>query len=286
MQRTHDKYFATKETVGLGEKPLSLVWQRHTWQSLHRQITDFIALKPATLAVLVQAFALVLVLGISRAIALSGLQLVLLQASIATVLSIVVGMASWWRYIHFCFPLALYLCADLPIPDEIYLVCFLFTLALFWTTFRSQVPFFPSFPSVWKQVVSLLPEAHSVRLIDIGSGLGDMPMYMAKVRPDSHVDGIEVAPLPWAISYLRAKITRSSAVFKLGDYHTLDFANYDVVFAYLSPAAMVDLWAKAKQEMRPGSMLISLAFEVPGVPPTMQLKASEHAPSLYVWQFS
>jgi hypothetical protein len=111
-------------------------------------------------------------------------------------------------------------------------------------------------------------------------------MYMAKVRPDSHVDGIEVAPLPWAISYLRAKITRSSAVFKLGDYHTLDFANYDVVFAYLSPAAMVDLWAKAKQEMRPGSMLISLAFEVPGVPPTVQLKASEHAPSLYVWQFS
>jgi hypothetical protein len=250
--------------------------------------------KPATLAVLVQILALVCVLCISwiapvvlaEPYYFSDLQLVLMQAVTAMLLSIAMRMAAWWRYIHCCFPIALYFAASLHLSQEFYLVCFVLSATLFWTTFRSQVPFFPSFPVVWKQVADILPDTHSVRLIDIGSGLGDMPMYIAKVRPDSHIDGIEIAPLPWLISYLRAKCTQSAAIFKLGDYHHLDFANYDVVFAYLSPAAMVDLWDKAKLEMRPGSMLVSLEFDIPGVQPSMQLKANDRTPTLYVWQFN
>lgn len=276
MQSTRHKPFTANKPMPIAVKTDDAV----------QAIKKWISVKPATLAVLLQVVALILVDFISRNATFSSLQLVLLQASIATLLSLAMGMATWWRYIHFCFPLALYFCADLPIPDEFYLVSFLFTLALFWTTFRSQVPFFPSFPTVWKQVAELLPEALSLKLIDIGSGLGDMPMYIAKVRPNSQVEGIEVAPLPWTISYVRSKMARSRAKFKLGDYNALNFADYDVVFAYLSPAAMVDLWAKAKVEMRPGSMLISLAFEVPGVQPSMQLKANENSPSLYVWRFN
>lgn len=276
MQSTRHKPFTASKPMRIAVKIDDAVQAIKTW----------ISVKPATLAVLLQVVALTIVIFVSRNITLSGLQLVLLQAVAATMLSLVMGMATWWRYIHFCFPLALYFCADLPIPDEFYLVSFLFTLALFWTTFRSQVPFFPSFPTVWKQVAELLPEAQSLKLIDIGSGLGDMPMYIAKVRPNSLVEGIEVAPLPWAISYFRSKMARSRAAFKLGDYNALNFADYDVVFAYLSPAAMVDLWAKAKDEMRSGSILISLAFEVPGVQPSMMLKANENSPSLYVWRFN
>lgn len=275
MQSTRHKHFTANKPMHIAVKADGAV----------QAIKNWISVKPATLAVFIQVVALTFVIFFSRNFTLSGLQLVLLQASIATVLSITMGMATWWRYIHFCFPLALYFCADLPIPDEFYLVSFLFTLALFWTTFRTQVPFFPSLPTVWKQVADLLPEEQSLKLIDIGSGLGDMPMYIAKVRPNTLVEGIEVAPLPWAVSYFRAKMVRSRAAFKLGDYNALNFADYDVVFAYLSPAAMVDLWAKAKVEMRPGSMLISLAFEVPDVQPSMQLKANENSPSLYVWCF-
>jgi len=276
MQSTRHKPFTANKSIRIAVKTDDAV----------QAIKNWLSFKPPTLAVCLQVIALMLVTYICRYVALSGLQLVLLQACIATVLSLVMGMATWWRYIHFCFPLALYFCADLPIPEEFYLVSFVFTLALFWTTFRSQVPFFPSFPSVWKQVADLLPVAKSVKLIDIGSGLGDMPMYISKVRPNSLVEGIEVAPLPWAISYFRAKMAGSRVTFKLGDYKALNFAEYDVVFAYLSPVAMLDLWTKAKDEMRPGSILISLAFEVPGVQPSMQLKANENSPSLYVWRFS
>jgi len=255
-----------------------------------------VQLKPATLAVLVQCTALITVFVFSRIfhltvavffgtdLTLPLLALVLIQSFLAAMLSYSAGMASWWRWIHLGFPIAIFGMSNWHIPNEIYLAGFVVSLSLFWTTFRSQVPFFPSRPAVWRQVARVMTKNKPVRLIDIGSGLGDMSMYIAKARPDSHVEGIEIAPLPWLVSFVRGKIRRSAAIFKLGDYRSLYFANYDVIFAYLSPAAMLALWEKAKQEMLSGSLLISLEFDIPGVPPSMLIAGNENSPTLYIWQ--
>ncbi len=262
---------------------------------LFKKITMKRRLAPATLAILVQCAALITVILFSGAISLAAavylhtdltipiFVLVLMQALTAALLSYLFGMASWWRWIHACFPMAIWAMSCWHVPNVIYLAGFVISLSLFWTTFRSQVPFFPSRPIVWQQVAKLIPQDKPVRLIDIGSGLGDMAMHIAKFRPDGHVEGIEIAPLPWMISYVRAKIHRSSAWFKLGDYRALDFANYDVIFAYLSPVAMLALWAKAQQEMLSGSMLISLEFDIPGVAPSLCIEGDGHSPSLYIW---
>jgi hypothetical protein len=111
-------------------------------------------------------------------------------------------------------------------------------------------------------------------------------MHISRLRPNSHVEGIEIAPLPWLLSVVRAKICRSSAVFKLGDYRALNFAHYDVIFAYLSPAAMLTLWEKARHEMQTGSLLISLEFQIPGVPPTLCIEPNEKSAKLYVWKIA
>jgi hypothetical protein len=47
---------------------------------------------------------------------------------------------------------------------------------------------------------------------------------------------------------------------------------------------MMALWQKASQEMRTGSLLISLEFEVLGVNPTIQIAGNDHSPAIYVWQ--
>ena len=70
-----------------------------------------------------------------------------------------------------------------------------------------------------------------------------------------------------------------------GDYARLDFSEYDAVFAYLSPAAMPALWDKASREMRPGSLLASYEFPIPGHPPTRTANVNTHAPHLYIWDF-
>ena len=261
-----------------------------------RNKTEKLRLVPALLAIIVQCTALLTVIISTKLIFLVGhayfytvlsfpiLLLVIMQALFASLFSYWLGMASWWRLIHFSFPVVIWLMSQWQVPNEIYLTGFMFSLGLFWTTFRSQVPFFPSRPIVWQQLARLIPQDRPIRLIDIGSGLGDVAMHIAKIRADSLIEGVEVAPLPWLISYVRAKLRRSTAIFKMGDYRALNFANYDVVFAYLSPAAMPALWQKASQEMKTGSLLISLEFEVPGIAPNLRIAGAKNSPMIYVWK--
>ncbi len=84
---------------------------------------------------------------------------------------------------------------------------------------------------------------------------------------------------------LRARLAGSAARFVRGDYERLDFGQYDVVFAYLSPAAMAALWRKAAREMRPGSMLLSYEFCIAEKPPDRSIAATVSGPALYVWYF-
>ncbi|WP_460825116.1 class I SAM-dependent methyltransferase, partial [Massilia solisilvae] len=104
-------------------------------------------------------------------------------------------------------------------------------------------------------------------------------------RPDARVEGIELAPLPWLASRLRALLSGSRARFLRGDYERLDFGDYDLVYAYLSPAAMDGLWRKARREMRPGSVLASYEFAIAGQAPDRVLVPQGSARELYIWCF-
>jgi SAM-dependent methyltransferase len=208
-----------------------------------------------------------------------------LQGVFAAALTARAGMARWWRPIQLLFAPALLLAQGLALPPGVFLGAFLFLLLLFWSTFRTQVPYYPSGPAVRGVVASLLPQGREVRMIDIGSGFGGLVLELARVRPDARVEGIELAPLPWLASRLRALAVGSRARFRRGDYEHLDFGRYDLVFAYLSPAAMDGLWRKARREMRPGSLLASYEFTVAGrAPDRIEVPPGGSRP-LYVWQF-
>lgn len=245
-------------------------------------------LKPAYLALIVEITAALLalpILNLMRISTYSTFAFVLLQATLSVMLAIVVNLDRWWRFILFFFPIAAWVLHGLQLPSWIYLVGFLFSLSLFWTTFRTQVPFYPSRLKVWLQVETLMPKNKSIRMIDIGSGLGDLSMYLANKRPDSRFQGIEIAPLPWLISIVRAFVKKSGVRFSFGDYNTLNFAEYDIIFAYLSPAAMPGLWQKAQAEMVKGSQLVSYEFVIPNVTPSKVLQINASTPPIYVWQF-
>jgi len=249
-----------------------------------------IKLAPATLAVLIQMAALITVFFSVLAIntfftfRFPFFLLVVMQSVTAVALCMLAGMAVWWRWIHAGFPLAMFTMTMWAVPNEIYLIGFLISLSIFWTTYRSQVPFFPSRPIVREKVAALIPDNQPIRMIDIGSGLGDLSMYIANAKNNSQVEGIEIAPMPWLISVLRAKLTKNSATFSLGNYHDLNFAHYDLVFAYLSPAAMPALWEKAQREMRAGSLLVSYEFEIPNASPSFTIESGAGVPTIYVWQ--
>ena len=103
---------------------------------------------------------------------------------------------------------------------------------------------------------------------------------LKRLRPDCEFHGVELAWLPYIVSRLRA-----GRRVKRRDLMSVDLGAYDVVYAFLSPAPMSQLWAKAKSEMRPGSLFVSLGFQVPGVPAQKVIPVSASGRhTLYVWR--
>ena len=218
-------------------------------------------------------------------IPMSYLSVALIQGLVAAGLSWWRGLASWWRAIQLLFPVALFGAFQLAIPPLAFLAVFLFLLLLYWSTYRTQVPYYPSNRRVWKAVAGLLPDKQAVRVIDIGSGLGGLVLDLARRSPAIEATGIELAPLPWLASRLRARLARSRARFIRGDYNGLNFGEFDLVFAYLSPAAMDALWRKAAREMRPGSLLLSYEFNIDDRSPDRIVYPTEGGPALHIWHF-
>lgn len=171
--------------------------------------------------------------------------LIFLQASIASLVAVFCRLDWWWWLIQFFFPIAIVALLVAAFPPPYYLIAFIFLTLLFWSTFRTQVPYYPSKASLLPFVAAQLP-INSHRFIDVGSGLGGLLIKLATLRPDCHFEGVEIAPLPWLISCLKARLARVSINLMLRDYARLNFAYYDVVFAYLSPAAMPALWEKGE----------------------------------------
>jgi len=245
---------------------------------------------PAVRALLLQCLAfpptLATVWLLARAgLPMSYLTVALVQGAWAAGLAWRARLAPWWRAIQFVFAPALVLAHALALPPVLFLGAFLVFLLVYWSTFRTQVPYYPSGRAVRDAVAGLLPPDRPAAAIDIGSGLGGLVLELARRRPDCQVDGIELAPLPWLASRVRATLARSRAHFIRGDYNDLDFGHYDLVFAYLSPAAMTALWRKAEREMRPGSVLVSYEFVIAERKPDRRIVTTESKKILYLWHF-
>jgi SAM-dependent methyltransferase len=147
-----------------------------------------------------------------------------------------------------------------------------------------RVPLFLSSERAGALVRGLLPAHGGFRFIDLGCGTGSLLTQLARERPDGCYTGIELAPLPFGVSRWRA--SRQPAVdVRWGDFWREDLAGYDVVYAYLSPAPMQRLWEKARREMRPGSVLVSNGFHIPGAPPPQVFDVGDAVRStLYLWR--
>jgi len=239
---------------------------------------------------LIQIGALPLTLAIlyvmaSFRFAVDYLALAVVQGLLAALITWKLALARWWRLIQLLFPLAVLTALALQLPSWLFGLGFLLLLGWYWSTFRTQVPYYPSTPAVWDGVRQLMGSAPGLRVIDIGSGLGGLVLYLSRTRPDAELTGIELAPLPFLYSWLRARLTGSRARFLRGDYENLDFSQFDLVFAYLSPAAMPGLWRKAAAEMCPGTMLVSYEFSVEERSPDRILHVSGTEIPLYIWYF-
>jgi protein-L-isoaspartate O-methyltransferase len=121
-------------------------------------------------------------------------------------------------------------------------------------------------------------------VLDLGAGTGTAVAFLSR-QGQLCVEGVEHAWLPWLISTTRLRLEGSRGKVIRGDMMAWPLQGYDVVYAFLSPAAMPSLWDKAKREMRSGALLVSNSFEVPGVVADRVIECDPtKGRRLYIWQ--
>lgn len=209
---------------------------------------------------------------------------VILQALLAGLLSFVARLPVWWMPMHLLFMPLVIAALTLNISSTWYLLLFLGLLLIYGKSFVTQVPLYLSSESVNQALETLLPQQQQFSFIDLGSGCGGLLKNLANAHGNGSFHGIESAPVPYVISKLRSLLGSGYDV-RWGDFWKHDFSRYDVVYAYLSPVPMNSLWQKAKKEMRPGSLLISNTFVIPGVAPDQSIRLNDFSNStLYLWR--
>lgn len=224
-------------------------------------------LPPVLRALLAQALAFVVLVAVARlGLRFPAMVWVLMQAVLAVYLSRWLDLNPRWVFMQAALPFLVRALWGAPIPAWIYLVLFLGLAMVFGGGLFSRVPLYHASHDAWEKLEGLLPEPSGFRFVDLGCGFGGPVAHLAKARPDGIFVGVEASPFTWLVAWLRC-LPRANTHICLGSLWRMDLAEFDVVYAFLSPVPMPALWAKARREMRPGSRFISHSFDVPNETP-------------------
>lgn len=227
----------------------------------HRHLYRQVALQAAaTFAVLSLAWPY---FGI-RSIPLPWPWVALAIGAIALSLSVFVRSPWWWQLIQAAFAPMAWLVSTQGIAPGWFLGAFAMLLLVYRGAVSGQIPLYFSNRATIRTLIELIPTAANTRFIDLGAGIGSALLPLATARTNAHFTGLENAPATWLIGWVRS-LRKPNCKVRLADFWQENLSNYDVVYAFLSPSPMAELWKKVLHEMRPGSLFISNTFAIPEV---------------------
>ncbi|MCK6391267.1 MAG: class I SAM-dependent methyltransferase [Azonexus sp.] len=194
------------------------------------------------------------------------LPLTLAIGAMALAFATLARQAWWWRIIHAVFMPLVWLVHSLAIDPGWFLFGFILLLLVYRGALTGQVPLYLSNRETVAALDDLLGESESQRFIDLGAGVGSTVRPLAERWPARHFAGVENAPGTWLGGRLLS-LGIENLDWRWGDFWETPLADFDLVYAFLSPVPMAELWEKASKEMRPGSLFVSNSFPVPGISP-------------------
>ena len=205
-----------------------------------------------------------------------------LFGAIAATLGWSYGLPPWWAPILVLFAPAALLASSLEVSPLVWLAAAVLPWLVFRGVIRDRVPLFLSDRPAIDGLLTLVSDRYPVSVVDLGCGTGGVLLALREARPIARLKGVENAPLTWLLA--RIRLRDAAVTVRYGSIWEEALNHHDVVYAYLSPAAMPQLWDKASREMRAGSLLVSNSFAIPGIEPDRVLPLdSGFATELYVW---
>lgn len=148
----------------------------------------------------------------------------------------------------------------------------------------------PYVPTPWKVVKSMVDFADlkgDEVVYDLGAGDARLLIATLQKHPKATAKGFELAPPVFLLGLFNILRSRTKARLYMRNFFHQNVSDADCIFLYLMPGAMKSLEKKFKKELKPGTKVISHAFEFPGREPkkTMPvpwLSGTKNV-MLYIW---
>ncbi|MDO9180772.1 MAG: hypothetical protein Q7U04_00120 [Bacteriovorax sp.] len=190
--------------------------------------------------------------------------LVFLQACLSVFITQqIFKLPKWFFFISILFPLTFVLAFHFfQFSSWVYGVLFIFFALTFSHTLKERVPLYLTNEKTYQALRKITKEINAKSIVDLGSGLGGVVRALSEKNIFSY--GVETAPLLWIISSLLSFFSFKGKILRQNIWNT-KLSEYDMVYAFLSPAIMEKLYQKVKSEMRSGSLFVSNSFAVEGV---------------------
>jgi SAM-dependent methyltransferase len=148
--------------------------------------------------------------------------------------------------------------------------------ALYVSTSRAKIAAF----------IDAVPMRADQTLIDLGCGDGRV-LREAQKRYGVHTIGYEINP----VACLKARLSSFGPYnikIRRENFWEADLSVADVVFCYLYPDVMKKLAAKLAADLKPGTVVVSSNFSLPGFVPSrvLRLESSRHNDPMYIYHLN
>jgi len=122
-------------------------------------------------------------------------------------------------------------------------------------------PYVPTPKRAANRMLSLANIKSGEKVMDPGCGDGRLVIEAAK-RYGAQAIGYELFMLVYLVAKLKNLLSGSKAKIKFSDSRKADLSDIDVIVCYMLPGPLRKFCQKWSQELKPGTRVVSYAFEI------------------------